>query len=425
MIFKQLIIKDWKQFQDIEINFHPKLTVISGSNGSGKTTILNILGKHFGWDFQELSTPAKEKKSGLFKFFPRFFKYPRDSNDPGIGKLTYDNKAVANLNVPISSSKIAPYEMVFANRQPVKGLYIPSHRPAFNYMPISQIPTKKRKKIDAYNLVFNSYKQKILGQGGPPSNFHIKETLLSWAYCFGNEIIEADPEQIEYFRGFEIILKKILPKVLGFKKFAIRMNEIVLITDTGDFMLDAVSGGVSNLIDLAWQIYMYSTKESTEVAADEAKKPQEDKKHMVVLIDEVENHLHATLQRAILPDLLNAFPDTQFIVATHNPLIVGSVAESNVYVLSFNENNKVVSRSLDLVNKAKTATQILREILGVPFSMPIWAEEKLQGIISRYISAEINKKIFKKIREELAEIGLEDLMPEVVSKFFEKTKNND
>lgn len=229
-------------------------------------------------------------------------------------------------------------------------------------------------------------------------------------YGYGNQVIEADSEQIEYYEGFEEVLRKILPKVLGFKRFAIRNVEIVLITDTGDFMLDAVSGGVSNLIDLAWQIYMYSTKESKE---------------FVVLIDEVENHLHATMQRAILPDLLNAFPDLQFIVATHNPLIVGSVADSGVFVLSFNENNKVDSRSLDLVNRAKTATQILREVLGVPFSMPIWVEDKLQEIISRHTRAEINEQVFKKMREELAEIGLEDLMPEAVSKFFEKIKNSD
>lgn len=410
MKFNQIIIKEWKQFQNVKIDFHPKLTIITGANGSGKTTILNILGKHFGWNFQELSTPAKDKRSGIIKFFTRFFKSPVDLEDSGIGKIVYDNNSTANLEVPISDSP--NYHVDIRNQQPIKGLYIPSHRPVFNYMAVSQLPVKKRKKIDAYNLVSNSYKQNILGHGGgPPSNFHIKETLLTWAmYGYGNQVIEADSEQIEYYEGFEEVLKKILPKVLGFKRFAVRNVEIVLITDTGDFMLDAVSGGVSNLIDLAWQIYMYSTKESKE---------------FVVLIDEVENHLHATMQRAILPDLLNAFPDLQFIVATHNPLIVGSVADSGVFVLSFNDNNKVDSRSLDLVNRAKTATQILREVLGVPFSMPIWVEDKLQEIISRHTRAEINEQVFKKMREELSEIGLEDLMPEAVSKFFEKIKNID
>ena len=410
MKFNQLTIKEWKQFQDVKINFHPKLTVITGANGSGKTTILNILGKHFDWNFQEFSTPAKDKKSGIIKFFTRFFKSPVDSKDSGIGKIVYDNKSTANLEIPILDAP--SYQLTIQNKQPVKGLYIPSHRPAFIYMAVAQLSVKKRNKIEAHNLVANSYREKILRSGGGhPSNYYIKETLLTWAiYGYGNEMIEADPDQIEYYEGFERVLRKILPKVLKFQKFIIRNSEVVFITDTGDFMLDAVSGGVSNLIDIAWQIYMYSTKESRE---------------FVVLIDEVENHLHATMQRAILPDLLNAFPDVQFIVSTHNPLIVGSVADSDVFVLTFNENNKVVSRSLDLVNKAKTATQILREVLGVPFTMPIWVEDKLQEIISKHAYAKINEQVFKKMREELAEIGLEDLMPEAVSRVFEANKNSD
>ncbi|RLB99430.1 MAG: hypothetical protein DRI57_33635, partial [Deltaproteobacteria bacterium] len=52
---------------------------------------------------------------------------------------------------------------------------------------------------------------------------------------------------------------------------------------------------------------------------------------------EVENHLHPTMQRQVLPDLLNAFPDTRFIVSTHSPLVVGSVKDSTIYALVYNE----------------------------------------------------------------------------------------
>ena len=204
-------------------------------------------------------------------------------------------------------------------------------------------------------------------------------------------------------------MKKILPKSLGFKEFSIRNSEVVLITDSGDFMLDAVSGGVSALIDLAWQIYMFSAKEKSE---------------FTVLIDEVENHLHATMQRAILPDLLSAFPNVQFIASTHNPLIVGSVKDSNVYVLKYNKENKVDSLNLDLINKAKTADEILREVLGVPFTMPIWVEDKLNEITGKYSSAGIDEANFNAMRSELEEIGLGNLIPQAISEILDKNKKS-
>ena len=49
MKFKALRISDWKQFQNIDIDFHERLTILTGANGSGKTTLLHLLAKHFGW----------------------------------------------------------------------------------------------------------------------------------------------------------------------------------------------------------------------------------------------------------------------------------------------------------------------------------------------------------------------------------------
>ena len=203
-------------------------------------------------------------------------------------------------------------------------------------------------------------------------------------------------------------MKKVLPKTLGFKEISIRNYEIVLITASGDFMLDAVSGGVSAIIDLAWQIYTFTNK------GDE---------FMTVLIDEVENHLHPNMQRSILPDLLSAFPNIQFIVSTHSPLVVGSVKNSNVY--AFRHKNvegkfRVVNEKLDLVNKARTATEILNEVLGVPFTMPLWVEDKLNELVAKYTQQEISEDTFDKMRAELKEIGLEELMPEAMKKTLNK-----
>ncbi|WP_268121682.1 AAA family ATPase [Roseivirga pacifica] len=406
MKFEKLIINDWKQFEKLDIDFHPNLTVLTGANGSGKTTILNLLAKHFGWNINELATPAKDKKTGIFKFFSRWFKGEIDSTTNQIGQITYNNKVTSQLTIPTGNNS-AQYNISFTKMQGVKGLNIPSHRPVFFYQPVPHISTQKRTRQQAYQLAYQSSYHKMFtdSSGYKTTNYYIKETLLNWAIGGnGNEFIEPDPELRSHFIGFENILKKVLPESLGFESISIRNYEIVLVTKTGEFMIDAVSGGISAIIDLSWQIFNYSGQNSESIT---------------VLIDEVENHLHATLQRSILPSIISAFPNVQFIISTHSPLIVGSVKDSNVYAFRYNENRKIYNEYLDLVNKAKNANEILNEVLGVPFTMPIWVEDSLNSIVDKYSNAEISPEIFKAMRAELKELGLENLMPTAMDKTIE------
>ncbi|MEE6439629.1 MULTISPECIES: AAA family ATPase [Pseudomonas] len=54
----------------------------------------------------------------------------------------------------------------------------------------------------------------------------------------------------------------------------------------------------------------------------------------VVIIDEIDAHLHVSLQRKILSFLVKSFPCIQFIVSTHSPFVVSSVSDALIYDLS-------------------------------------------------------------------------------------------
>lgn len=397
MKFKSIYIESWKQFEKVNIKFHPSVTILTGANGSGKTTVLGILSRHFGWHRIELLTPTKNEDTGMFNWIPKIF-WRRKESHIKIGEIHY-SMGSSELQLPRQDSP--QYNLNIPAQQRLNGINIPSHRPIFSYQQVPHISTQRRTKNEAYNLVMNSSLQRYANGHSQSSNYFIKETLLSWAIGgSGNEFITPDNELRDYFVGFESILKKVLPESLGFRKIAIRAYEVILETKSGDFMLDAVSGGVSALIDLAWQIY--NCERSTEG-------------DLVVLIDEIENHLHPSMQRRILPDLAAAFPNTQFIVSTHSPLVVGSARESSVYAFTYNESNRVESQQLDLVNKAKTASHILNTVLGVPVTMPIWAESDLNRILSKYVNSENPEAQFAQIRSELSEAGLSDYFPEAIT----------
>jgi hypothetical protein len=233
----------------------------------------------------------------------------------------------------------------------------------------------------------------------------MKETLLAWSiFGRGNVDMAPDKELLDFYLGFQEVLRKLLPLTLGFRKIAIRNQEVVLECETGDFMLDGASGGLSMLIDLAWQIFMYS---------------KSDDERYTVLIDEVENHLHPTMQRRLLPDLIAAFPNIQFIVSTHSPLIVNSVRESAVYALRYVNEREIVSEGLDFQRRAKTAAQILDEVLGVSFTMPLWAEKELENVVEKFAVRELTEAGFVEIRKSLADIGLDNYLPQTLARLVD------
>lgn len=411
MHFKSIEISEWQQFSSVTIEFHDRLTVLTGANGSGKTTILNLLAKHYGWEMPSLATPREEKKTGIIQFFSRIFDGENKSQIPIIGKIEYSNDSKSDLQV--QNNNVAQYHVQIPQKQPVKCFFIPSHRSIYRYQPLSNIPTAKKDKNSAFTEVSNVVRQRYFnGNEGQSGSFFMKNTLIGWAIqgygvrSSSKTIMPSDQEQISNYEGFQKVLRKILPKSLNFKELEIRNMEVVFICNEGqdEFLLETASGGISAIIDMAWQIYMYSTKENSDCT---------------VLIDEIENHLHPSMQRQILADLVVAFPDTRFIVSTHSPLVVGSVRDSRIYALLYDEKNKIISRKLDFEKRAKTAAEILDEVLGVSVTMPVWAENQLNDILNKYSQENINEKMFSQLRHELQNIGLEKLLPFAIESAME------
>ena len=62
----------------------------------------------------------------------------------------------------------------------------------------------------------------------------------------------------------------------------------------------------------------------------------------IVLIDEVDLHLHPSWQQRVLPDLIRTFPNAQFIVSTHSPQVLTTVKPEHIAEL-YREGNGIVA----------------------------------------------------------------------------------
>ncbi len=239
MGFRKLSITGWKQFDEIDLDFHDRLTILTGANGSGKTTLLNLLARHFGWNFTELSTPVKDKSSGAIKWFQNLFKKISGHNDTvgnpnKMGEIHYDNGLISNLLLDPSDGP--QYQIRIERQQSINGLNIVSHRDIFRYQRVDNIPTAKRSRKQAYQIVLNNNANYYTQAGHyhrQNVNFSIKETLLGWAIGGeGNSYVEPDAELMRNFEDFQSILGILFPKSIGFKNIIheedVMMNSVII-----------------------------------------------------------------------------------------------------------------------------------------------------------------------------------------------------
>ena len=90
-----------------------------------------------------------------------------------------------------------------------------------------------------------------------------------------------------------------------------------------------------------------------------------EKKPAILLIDEIENHLHPTWQRRVIPALLDHFPGLQIFATTHSPFVVAGLEAGQVHLLNRDANGVVTATTHERDVIGWTADEILRTMMGV------------------------------------------------------------
>lgn len=304
-------IKNVRHLKDINISLpkdEVRHLILTGKNGSGKTSVLDALAYYL----YIVSVSEKHIKTTKGKnAVARLLRYANEFK-----KL--ENGIDVEFNVPVDMLRLrfeeGQFVLAYYKAERLLKADIPKH--------VEKVILKEKYLItDEPCQIFIKY---LL-------DLKVTEAL---ARSSGN-IPKA--ESIEtWFIKFEDLLKKI---------FDDRSVKLIFEEDTFKFYIkqqnrelfdfNTLSSGFSAVLEIALDIILRMEKVTNRTF--DFSIPG------IVLIDEIETHLHLEMQKTVLELLTSLFPNIQFIVSTHSPFILNSLNNVVIYDL---ENNITVENGL-------------------------------------------------------------------------------
>ncbi|MXX91554.1 MAG: AAA family ATPase [Gammaproteobacteria bacterium] len=137
------------------------------------------------------------------------------------------------------------------------------------------------------------------------------------------------PAVMRVLIAFEAAVRRFLPGYRNFRVGDVGKRGSSLLIDRGDVTLpikslsDGERGVLALVLDLTRRLAQANPEMDDPAAEAEA----------VVLIDEIELHLHPRWQRKIVENLTETFPNCQFIATTHSPQVIGEVEHNRIHMI--------------------------------------------------------------------------------------------
>lgn len=309
---------------DIPIDANEKKhLIITGKNGSGKTSLLNALVEFFQviqddktLSFLEIESSLNHWKDALHSIntdnasqsvtlrVKENLKMYQHSYDTIFGQLNLEFNTLKSLSEKISSSFFL-FAFYAANRK--TEVNPPKNPEKPNLSPVKKITDSKQSEFLKFLV-----------------DLKIQEALAR------NEKAMADADKIKlWFDNFENLLSEIFEGSKVTLNFNYKDYSFTIIQDGREFGFNQLSDGYSAIIDIIADLILKMQSPDSLTRFYE--------KEGIVLIDEIETHLHLELQRLILPMLTRVFPNIQFIVTTHSPFVLSSIENAVAFDLEKKE----------------------------------------------------------------------------------------
>lgn len=362
MRLKSILVINRAPFDRLEIDLGDEnIILLSGINGAGKTTILSYIvdafyelaKKGFSQEFENTSTKFYRLSSGLFSLdsSKASIVYLRFLQDDGsfadyvdiygvCGQEEYDSLIgipskieYTKIERSIKNNKVVKYWSI-SDKQAIENSFsnnLITYFPAYRY----ETPYYLN---DPYKIHLDFTKDSNFS-GYLPNPIEVTSDLPEIA----NWIMDVVLDQLNYkgkaltvFSELNIILTNILynkvhcktrvgigQRFSGASRIAIMDREV-----EGRQVYPSIfnmSSGELALLCLFVELLKQTDKTQKQISDISG----------IVLIDEIDKHLHIKLQKEVLPSLIALFPNIQFIASSHSPFLGLGLADADIVTYSF------------------------------------------------------------------------------------------
>jgi predicted ATP-binding protein involved in virulence len=357
IVLNQLVLNNIGHFENTSISFDDDLTCLVGENGTGKTTLLRALALGIiGSKNKDISLTKVENLlrieswHGSMNFAEEGFieLHYTINNRPKTQKITFTNEGQINIvdgdDFELLINKLETKTLILGFPQ-IRSLKEGESRKKPLHANVTDIIPLINNQDDERLESFSSWLVNLFGKGQTKIN--------------SEDSLEADEEVEELILINKVfgIISKLTKHEIAFKSVAnFAPPQIIVSTfdSPNGIPLDLLSQGFKVLIGWIGH-FLQRLAQSNPINRYDF-----EQENAIVIVDEIDSYIHPIWQQGFLHTLREIFPNTQFIISTHSPLLVAGLDRNQIVELEYNEETKSIDA---LENQADTWAMSYTDIL--------------------------------------------------------------
>ena len=374
MHIQTLTLNHYRGAKSLTLALHPRLNVFVGTNGAGKSTVLDAATILLSWAVNRIRTPGASgrpiSEDDITNDYPSASIAIEAAHDSETvtWRLAKGRRGQRALEKPTNLTELNSYVKQVQAQITDEAASIP----LFIYYPVNRavldIPLRIRGKhsfelLTAYDnslttgATFRTFFEWFREREDLENELKARSQQPPSLFEEQQPIPQVPDPQLEAVRS---AIHQFLPE---FKNLTVRRNPLRMEIKKGRQLLtvNQLSDGEKCLIALVSDL-----ARRMAIANPAANNPLAGKG--IVLIDEIDLHLHPKWQRIIVPKLLEVFPNCQFIISTHSPHVLTHVQPENIFLLQWQDGSITAQKPSE--SYGKNVDRILEDLMGLETTRP-------------------------------------------------------